>query len=403
MAPRERQVLTDAKIRNIKPQARPFNVTDGDGLFLYVQTNGSKCWRYGFRYLGKRKTLALGTYPEMSLARARELLAEARTHVAAGRDPCALKQEAKAAKKREAFETFEAVSRAWLTDNGPYWSETHRRDQARRLDKDILPLIGAKPIKEFKASELVALLRDVSKRGLETAKRTRVIIQSVFRYAVNIGVLDADPTTTLKDALKPPKPTHFAAPTDPSKVGEILRAIDADRIAGPIVHCALRLHPLVAVRPGELRQARWADFDFEENEWCFKASKTGQDHIVPLSRQALAILEQLKPFSFGRSEWVFPSIRSLRTPMSNGTLGASLERIGIRNDTLVPHGWRAVFRTLGRERCKFDREWLEMQLAHSVPDALGAAYNRTQWIDERRVMMQQWADYLDELKAGAPK
>lgn len=341
------------------------------------------------------------------MKRARELLAEARAHVAEGRDPCALKQENKAAKKREVFETFEAVSRAWLAGKLPTWSENSAKNYARRLERDVLPEIGTASIRTLKAPDLVRALKAISAKGLETAKRSRATIQSAFKYAVNLGLIDADPTTTLSAALEPPKTNHFPAPRDPVVVGGILRALDSSALAGLIVHCAMRLHPLVAVRPGELERARWADFDLEAKEWRFVPSKTERQqpepHVVPLSRQALAILEQVKPFSFGRSEWVFPNARSLSRPMSNGAMRANLIRIGIDHETLVPHGWRSVFRTLGAERCGFSWDCLEAQLAHSVPDALGRSYNRAQWMELRRAMMQQWADYLDELKAGTQK
>ncbi len=368
-----------------------------------MKPDEAKYWRFQYGPASKRKEIHFRVYPHLSLAKVRELTVAARVDIAACLDPCALKREAKAARKREAFETFEAVSRAWLAEKTPHWSESNAKNQARRLEKDVLPEIGAASMKALKAPDLVRALKSISAKGLETAKRSRVIIQSVFKYAVNLGLVDADPTTTLKDAIEPPRPTHFPAPTEPRVVGGILRALDSSGLAGPIVHCAMRFHPLVAVRPGELERARWEDFDLEAKEWKFKASKTGQDHVVPLSRQALAILEQVKPFSFGRSEWVFPNARSLNRPMSNGAMRANLIRIGITQDVLVPHGWRAVFRTLGEEQCDFKVAWLEIQLAHSVSDPLGRAYNRTQWLPERRAMMQQWADYLDELKAGEPK
>ncbi|MDR0966165.1 MAG: integrase arm-type DNA-binding domain-containing protein [Myxococcales bacterium] len=406
MATRQRQRLSDVEIRSLKAQARPYNATDGDGLFLCVLPTGSKSWRFAFWYLGKRKTLVLGQYPEISLKRARELLAEARTHVAEGRDPCALKQAAKSARRLEVLETFEALSTQWLSEREPSWSASHAKGQARRLEKDLLPYLAGRPIKEIKAPELVATLRKLFERsGAEVTERAKQILYGVFRYAVNLGLLDTDPTTTLKGVTEAPQPTHFAAPAkDTVKVGGFLRMLEAPRLAGPLVQCALRLHPLVVVRPGELRCARWADIDFEAKEWRFVPSKTRkknpEEHVVPLSRQAFAILEEVKPFSFGRSEWVFPSPRTMARPLSEAALNAALARAGIPNTELVPHGWRSVFRTLGAERCGFQWDCLEAQLAHAVPDVLGRAYNRAEWMEQRRVMMQRWADYLDELKAG---
>ncbi|MDR0965473.1 MAG: integrase arm-type DNA-binding domain-containing protein [Myxococcales bacterium] len=406
MATRQRQVLTDAAIRNKKPKARPFNLTDGDGLFLYVQPGGAKYWRFAFYHLGKRKTLALGVYPDVSLTRARELTAEARAHVAAGRDPCALKKAAKAARVVEAQTTFEAVATAWMSEKSEKWTESHVKEQRRRLEKDLLPLIGTAPIAELKALDLVRALKVISERGLETAKRSRILLNGVFRYAAQSGIIEADPTPALAGAIDAPEVTHFPAPTDPSVVGGILRALDAADIAGPVLQSALRLHPLVVVRPGELERARWEDFDFEAKEWRFVPSKTQRrnktPHVVPLSRQALAILDEVRPFSC-RSEWVFPGQWDRTKPMSNAAMRSGLARIGIGPDVLVPHGWRSVFRTLGAERCGFQWDCLEAQLAHAVPDVLGRAYNRAEWMEQRRAMMQRWADYLDELKAGTVK
>lgn len=397
MPPRRRHALTDAAIRNLSPGARPYGKPDGGGLFVHVTRKGSKSWRYAYRFGGKRKTLTFGLYPDVSLKRARELHAEARENLAAGLDPCALKQERKRGEELAKLNTFAAAARAWLAEKLPRWSPGHAKDQARRLEKDVLPEVGKFPLAKVKAPDLVRALKAIAAKGPETAKRARVIIQSVCRFAVNLGLIDADPSTTLKDALDPPSPKHYPAPTDPAEVGAILRALDAPGVSGPVVRAALRFHPLVAVRPGELEKARWADFDLTAKEWRFTASKTHTPHVVPLSKQALAILEEVRPYS-GGSEFVFPNGRTLKRPMSNGAMRMALAAAGVTPDVLVPHGWRAVFRTLGAEQCGFSWDCMEAALAHSVPDALGRAYNRTQWLEQRRDMMQQWADYLDELK-----
>jgi integrase len=352
--------------------------------------------------VGGKKELHLGVYPAIPLKRARELAQEAREAVARGEDPRALKKAAKVERSLEAVQTFEALGREWLKAKTPSWSESHAKGQARRFEKDLLPFLGKRPVKELKASDLVRALRALEERsGAWTAKRVRPLVHGIFRHAMSLGVLDADPTTTIHEATEAPPESHFAAPTDPAKVGSILRALDSADLAGVIVQAALRLHPLVVVRPGELRHARWADFDFEAREWIFIPPKTKkkkpEPHVVPLSRQALAILEGLKPYT-GAAGWVFPSPRAMTQPLSNGALGAALARIGIPKTELVPHGWRAVFRTLGAERCGFQWDCLEAQLAHAVPDVLGRSYNRAEWMEQRRAMMQQWADYLDELK-----
>lgn len=393
-----KQALSDARIRSLKPKARPFPVTDGDGLFLLVHPSGAKSWRFSY-YLHKRqKRLCLGSYPEIGLKRARELTAEARAQVAAGGDPCKIKSEKKRRAIMIAENTFEAIARRWLAEKAPFWSLSHAEGQLRRLEKDIFPLIGAEPIAEMKAPILLeALKRVLTKKGEETAKRARGIIQRVFRYAVLHGFLEADPTTALKDALPAPKHSHYKAPRTPKEVGAILRAIDTLKKNGGVVQYALRLHPYLAVRPGELERARWADIDFEAKEWRFNSSKTQVHHFVPLSRQVLEILEELKTVT-GRHEWLFPNLWKTGRHISSSAMRANLARAGITPEQITPHGWRSVFRTLGAEECGISFDILEAQLAHAVPDVLGRAYNRTEWKRQRREAMQKWADYLDGLK-----
>lgn len=401
-----KDLLSDLKIKHLKPDpSRAYKRSDGAGLFLLVHPNGSKYWRFSYYWAQARQEIHLGQYPDLPLSRARELRDEARRDLASGVNPRDKKKAAQIALAYEAKNTFAAMAEDWVERKAPEWAPGTLKDCRKRLKAYILPALGPRPMAAIKTPELVQLLRDIETRGGEIAKRCRILIRSIFQHAINLGVIEFDPTTTLSAAFNAPAKRHFPAPTEPAAVGSILRAIHAPEIAGTVVSLALRLHPLVAVRPGELEAARWADFDFEAREWRFvppKARKRAEHpHIVPLSRQALDILEQARKATVAASPWVFPNERSTNRPMSNGAMRATLARVGISSDVLVPHGWRAVFRTLGREQCGFEREWLEMQLAHTVPDTLGRAYNRTQWLKERREMMQRWADYLDELRLSA--
>lgn len=390
--------LTDTTIRNAKPGPKPIRLFDGGGLYLEVSPAGGKLWRLKYRIDGKEKRLALGTYPTTSLKDARSKRDEARKLLAAGIDP-----GRKAEKAEPAPDTFEAVAREWFSRHLEAKAPGHRDKVVRRLERDVFPHLGSRPVAEIKAPEILAVVRRIEARNvLETAHRALQNIGQVIRYAVATGRAEADPTQSLRGALAPWKPQHMAAPTDPAKVGEILRALDAFS-GGPVVGAALRLLPLVFVRPGELRTMRWEQIDFEAKEWRYTVSKTKTDHLVPLSRQALAILEDIRPLTGHLpGGWVFPGGRSPKSPMSNAAINAAYRRLGIdtRNE-LTGHGWRAAARTLLHENLNYPPEIIEHQLAHSVPDTLGRAYNRTRFIAERRKMMQAWADYLHTLKAGA--
>lgn len=388
--------LSDTKIRTARPLDKPYKLTDERGLALLVNPNGSKLWRFRYRFGGKEKMLGLGAYPDVSLRDARERRDEARKLLAQGIDPSQARREDKEA----AHNTFEAIAREWWERNRSKWTPDYGLLIWRRIETDVLPVIGQRPVADITPPEVLALLRRIESRGaVETAHRVKQYIGQVARYAVATGRATMDPTAALAGALMTPPVRHFPAPTDPKTVGEILRMLDAAKGTFPVV-TAVRLMPYVFVRPGELRTMRWSDVDFERAEWRYTASKTGVEHLVPLSRQALALLRDLHAVT-GRGEWAFPNERSRDRPMSDMAVNALLRRLGIDTKTeLTGHGWRAVARTLLAERLGFAPEVIEHQLAHSVPDPLGRAYNRTKYRDERRCMMQAWADYLDGLREG---
>ncbi|BBD77403.1 tyrosine-type recombinase/integrase [Hydrogenophilus thermoluteolus] len=388
--------LTDVGIRALAPKEKLYRIADGDNLYLEVAPNGSKRWRFRYMKDGKATMLSLGTYPSVTLAEARQEAKRLRGELFAGTDPMA----AKRSRLLDGAQTFEAIAAEWFERRMADRSPKYREVVQSRLKREILPYLGARPITEIRAPEILALLRRIENRGLlETARRVRTVIGQVFRYGMAIGAVESDPTIALHGALKQPKVRHMPAPTTPEEVAAILRAISAFK-GTPIVSAALRLLPYLFVRPGELRQMRWAEIDFARAEWRFTASKTATDHIVPLSRQALTILrEELYPLS-GRFVWVFPGGRTPERPMSDNAIVAAYRRLGIGKDELVAHGWRAVARTLLHEELGFPPEVIEHQLAHKVPDPLGRAYNRTRFIEQRREMMQRWADYLDALREG---
>ncbi len=398
--------LTDTTIRNTKPGEKAVKLTDEKGLYLLVHPNGSRYWRWRYRFAGKEKLLALGVYPDVALKRAREKRDEARALLAGGTDPGAARQTEKLRQHQLAAESFEAVAREWFERHLASKAESHRDKVTRRLERDVFPFLGRRPIVEIKAPDVLAVARRVENRGaLDTAHRVVQNVGEVFRYAVATGRAEVDPTPSLRGALPPVKHTHYAAPTDdPAAVGAILRMFDA--LTGyPQVIAAVRLLPLVVCRPGELRVMRWEDVDLDGAEWRYRVTKTGIDHIIPLSRQALEILRELQPLTGHlRGGWVFPGGRSPLKPISEAAINASMRRLGVdTQDELTGHGWRALLRTFGHERLGMKPEVIETHIAHKAPDAsgLGNAYARMRFLDERRAMMQRWSDYLDQLKAGA--
>ncbi len=393
--------LTDTKIRNAKPSDKPIKIFDGRGLYLLITPAGGKGWRFKYRFGGKEKLLSFGTYPEISLSKAREKREAARTQVAEGIDP----SEARKTKKKTKVQnetTFKFVAQEWFGKFSVNWAPNHSIKIKNRLEKDVFPYIGDRPIADIKPPELLMVLRRIESRGaLDTAHRARTNCSQIFRYAVATGRAERDPASDLRGALPPAKESHFSAITEPDKVAGLLRAID-DYQGSFVTKCALKLAPLLFVRPGELRQAEWAEIDVEAAEWNIPAEKmkTREPHIVPLARQSVEILKELNSLT-GAGRYVFPSARTAKRPMSNNAVLAALRRMGFEKNEMTGHGFRAMARTMLDEVLHMRVDLIEHQLAHNVRDPLGRSYNRTTHIEDRRKMMQTWADYLDGLKAGA--
>ncbi len=392
--------LTDTAIRNAKPGEKPAKIFDERGLFLLVTPTGGKWWRLRYKFDGKEKLLSLGVYPDTGLKDARTRRDDARKLLADGIDPGENRKAVKAARQERAANSFEVVAREWYAKQAPNWAEHHGDRIIRRFERDIFPWIGGRPIADVTAPELLAAVQRIESRGaLETAHRALGNCGQVFRYAVATGRAQRDPSGDLRGALPPVKGEHFAAVTEPEQVAELLRTLDGYQ--GTLtVACALRLAPLVFVRPGELRAAEWADIDLDAAEWRYTVTKTNTAHIVPLATQAVAILRELHGLT-GTGRFVFPGARSNGRPMSDNAILAAMRRMGIGKDEMSGHGFRAMARTILDEVMGFRPDFIEHQLAHAVKDPNGRAYNRTAHLAERKKMMQAWADYLDKLKAGA--
>lgn len=389
--------LTDTQIKTTKPTDKAQKLFDADGLFLFIPPTGSKLWRVKYRYQRKEKLLALGKYPAVSLKEARHRTQEARKLLAQGIDPASAK---KAAREQAAAEarTFETVARQWHKKYFPTWTPGHADEILRRLERHIFPHIGGKPIDAVTPSEVLEPIRQIESAGiLETAHRVLGICGQVFRYAVANAWTVSDPCRDLRGALPPKVKKHHATITEPAKVGALLRAID-DFSGSLVVRGALRLAPLVFVRPGELRGMRWCELALDKAEWRIPAGrmKMREQHIVPLSRQALTILEEMKLLSWN-SAFVFPNARSPLRCMSDAALVAALRRMGYDKSEMTAHGFRSMASTLLNEQ-GYNRDWIERQLAHAPRDGVRASYNFAEHLPERREMMQKWADYLEELK-----
>jgi len=393
--------LTNIAIRNAKPAGKPVRLFDGGGLYVEISPSGGKLWRWKYRFDGKEKRLAFGAYPEISLVFARKYREQARELLAQKIDPGEDRKKKKAEKAERASNSFELVAREWYGKHSPGWAPTHGDKVIKRLENDVFPWIGGRAIAEITAPELLKVLRRIEGRGaLDTAHRAHQNCGQVFRYAIATGRASRDPSADLRGALPPAKHEHFASITEPAKVGELLRAIDAFQGTFP-VQCALRLAPMLFVRPGELRKAAWDGFNLDKAEWNYLVTKTNTNHLVPLPSQAVAILRDLQKLT-GQRQHLFPNGHNPRKPMSDAAVNAALRRMGYDTRTeITGHGFRAMARTILDEQLDVRPEIVEQQLAHTVRDPLGRAYNRTKHIAERRKMMQRWADYLDELKAGA--
>jgi integrase len=394
--------LTDLAIRKARPGPKPYKIGDSQGLFLLVQPSGGKLWRLKFRVDGLEKKLAIGTYPEIGLGEARRRRDEAREAVAAGKDPAREKQRDKVRAKVDAENTFAAISAEFCEkrrrDGQRAWAPATAK-RCEYLLSILCGWIGHLPIADIEPADVLIAVRRIEGKGkLESARRTLQLAGSVFRYAVATARLKSDPTRDLKGALTSPIVTHYGAIIDPEGVGELLRSIDGYE-GQPITKFAMQLAPHVFVRPGELRHAEWKEIDLEEALWTIPASKTKmrKDHRVPLSRQSIAILKNVKPLSTPGG-YVFPSVRTRRRPMSDNTINAGLRRLGYATDEMTAHGFRAMASTLLNESGKWHPDAIERALAHGDTDKVRAAYHRGAHWKERVAMAQWWSDYLDELR-----
>lgn len=389
--------LTDTRVRTLKPKDKQYKVSDGKNLFLVIKPNGSKYWRFKYVFNNKEKLLALGVYPEVSIATARDRRNEAKEQLANDQDPSFVKQIKQRAKKEAAANSFEAIGREWHSKFLSKWTKGHAQIIIGRLEKNIFPWIGNRPISEIKPIELLNLIRRIESRGAkETAHRVLQICGQIFRYAIVTVRAEVDPSAALKGALEPVNTKHHASITDPKEIGKLLAAID--NYQGYFVtKCALKLSYLLFVRPGELRQAEWSEINLDTAEWRIPAVKMKMKtlHIVPLSMQAINILRDLLPLT-GSGKYVFPGVTYSNRPMSNNTVRGALRRLGYTNDEMTAHGFRSMACTLLNEQ-GWNRDAIERQLAHAERNNIRAAYNYAEYLPERRKMMQSWADYLGEL------
>jgi integrase len=376
---------------------KAYNLTDEKSLFLFVTPSGGKYWRFKYRFGGKEKKLAFGVYPEVSFAEAREKRDQARKMVANDVDPGVVKQAARNAVMQAAENSFQLVALEWYAKFSTKWVASHGDRTLRRLEKDVFPWIGNRPICEIKAPELLTVLRRIENRGaIETAHRIHQICGQVFRYAIATGKAERDISSDLRGSLSPTRKRQQATIVEPKKIAELLKSIQSYE-GYFVTKCALQLAPLFFVRPGELRKAEWSEFNFVTAEWGIPAEKMKMraTHIVPLSAQAISLLRELETLT-GNSQYVFPSIRTLRRPMSDNTVLGALRRLGYSKDEMTGHGFRSMASTLLNEQ-GWNRDAIERQLAHAERNNIRAAYNYAEYLPERRKMMQHWADYLEAL------
>jgi len=394
--------LTATAVKQTKPKEKQYKLFDGRGLFLLVHQNGGKYWRFKYRHANKEKLLALGVYPDVSLAEARKRHQQAREILAKGIDPGEAQKVEKLTRHLAAVDTFEALAREWHSVKMCTLSEGHQKRTLTAMENNLFPSLGRRPIGSITAPELLAVLRIIESRGaVETAHRTKQIAGQIFRYGVATGRAGRDPSADLKGALMNPKKKHLAAITTPPEVGKLLVAINGFQ-GTLVVRTALRLSPLLFQRPGEIRAMEWTEIDWEAKRWEIPEDKMKmrQPHIVPLSTQALELLHELHPLT-GRGKYVFPSARGASRCLSENGVRTALRTLGYDNDTMTPHGFRATARTLLDEVLDYRIDWIEHQLAHAVKDPNGRAYNRTAHLGGRTEMMQGWSDYLDTLLSAA--
>lgn len=403
--------LLDTQVRNAKAKETEYKLSDGGGLYLLVTPSGGKLWNMKYRFNGKEKRLSFGAYPAISLADARNRREEAKKLLANGVDPNEMKKSIKRAKIALEKNSFELIAREWHTKFINQWSENHAETIMSRLERDVFPWLGTMPISEIKPVDILPVLRRVEDRGaLETAHRIKTVIGQVLRYAVATGCAERDSTTDLRGALPPAIKNNMAALTDPNDVAELLKASDTYK-GSFVVKCALKLAPLLFCRPGELRHTEWTEINFRTAQLNVpierlklltktKRENKGKLHLIPLSKQAIAILKELQPLT-GHSKYVFPGHRSPLRPMSENAVLAALRRMGFEKEEMSGHGYRAMARTMIRQDLHIEAEYIEIQLAHATKSPNGTAYDRVSFLPERKQMMQLWADYLDGLKAGA--
>jgi len=402
--------LTDTFVKTVKPTGRAAGDkhSDGGGLFLHVTSTGRKYWRMAYRLHGKQRLLAIGVYPAVSLASARKARDQAKELLAAGNDPGEAKRTAKAQAATAANNTFELIAREWLTKQKGGWSATHFEREQRNVEKDLVPGLGKRVMSTISPTELLAVIKKVEARGASSvAQRMIFTARGIWVHAVLNGKAPYDITSGLSKGLAPRIKTNYPAIVEPVQLGQLLRTID-NYTGGPIVRTALQIAPILFQRPGNLRTMRWSDVDLKAALWTIppgdlkgtlQQKTTGAPHLVPLPPQAVNLLKALSPFS-GDCLWVFPGLRDRKRPMSEVAVTAALHALGYKG-VQSWHGFRATGRTLIREKLKIDPDVLEAQLAHKGNVKHGGAYDRAQFLDERRAMTEQWADYLDKLRDGA--
>lgn len=416
--PRKIAPLSDIECRNAKPREKLYKMADGGGLYLEVSPTGGKHWRMKYYFGGKEKLLTIGPYPRIGLAAARKSREAAKDQIDAGLDPSGERKAQRLTAKLAANTTFEGVTREWFEREKQTWVESHGTRILRRFERDIFPHIGNRPIAALTTPEVLAVLRKIEERGaVETAHRAKWDCSQVFLYAIETGRAERNPVETMsRGALKLPATRNHAAIIDPQAIGQLMRAIRGYK-GSQIVRAALQLAPLVFLRPGELRQAQWIEFDLDgtgrfggtgpmwevPNERMKRPKEEKQlsgGHLVPLSRQAEQILRELQLLT-GGGRYLFPSPRTRERPLSDNGVLSALRRMGYTGEEMTGHGFRAMARTALAERVRVDERFIELQLAHAVRDSNGRAYNRASFLEERTQMMQDWADYLDGLAAGA--
>jgi integrase len=390
--------LSTAKIQKATAQKKTVRLFDGRGLYLEIAPTGSRWWRFKYRFAGKEKRISIGVYPDVGLKKARDRRDEMRKLVADGIDPSAARKQQKLMALDAAANTFESVAREWFEKHSTNWEASYSVKLLARLEANIFPWLGDRPIRDIKPPELLSVLRRVESRGvLETAHRLMNYCGNIYRYAVATGRAERDISSDLRGALPPSTPQHHASVTDPEGVAALLRAIDGYR-GSNVTRYALQLAPLVFVRPGELRKAEWSEIDLEAGEWRIPPGrmKMKTKHIVPLSSQAVAILRALQPLT-GKGHYVFPGARSRERCMSENTVNGALRRLGWSGSEMTGHGFRSMASTLLNEQ-GWNRDAIERQLAHTERNSIRAAYNYAEHLPERRRMMQAWSDYLHTLK-----